>query len=497
MSVRIQVLAEPLIEYSDGVVGIDPRADLTHDGLDKEGTGDPAVIPLGLVCLEEERERIEAFVQRLSGFLHSFEPNPQRFRDFPGSANAFCCRFDIQPRFVRTIPSAEYERAASLSPGSRFDEMLNLFASRVESMFLDVHPGVILVGLPDAEGDLAIINPRLTASESEALRARNEEDKTQLDLFAPNEEDQKRLAELNVRADELLYRQFYRALKARCMTAHNAVPLQVLREHTYDEELATQSLATRAWHLSVAMYYKSGHTPWRPYGLPHNSCFVGISFHYLKRRFGDIIYASLAQAFSNEIEPFILKGDAISPDQIENRQPHMTEEQACNLAIRIIATYKSLGGVTPTRVVLHKTSRYSTQEVAGFRAGCKDVPFVDLVWIVPTGFRLLKAGTEGVWRGTLCTVGEKDHYLFTTGYVPGWREYPGPHIPAPLQIGTAGDSDTVARAREILELTKMNWNSSDAISRAPITLSFARRVGQIMTELDEDQDPNPSYRFYM
>ncbi len=29
------------------------------------------------------------------------------------------------------------------------------------------------------------------------------------------------------------------------------------------------------------------------------------------------------------------------------------------------------------------------------------------------------------------------------------------------------------------------------------TVSFAKRVGQIMTELPEGATPNPSYRFYM
>ena len=97
-------------------------------------------------------------------------------------------------------------------------------------------------------------------------------------------------------------------------------------------------------------------------------------------------------------------------------------------------------------------------------------------------------------RGTVCQVGDERNFLFTTGYMPAWGEYPGPHIPAPLEIGA---DEIVPRAQEILSLTKMNWNSADGIGRLPITLSFARRVGMIMTELDEDAEPNPSYRFYM
>ena len=100
-------------------------------------------------------------------------------------------------------------------------------------------------------------------------------------------------------------------------------------------------------------------------------------------------------------------------------------------------------------------------------------------------------------RGTLCIVEGKESFLFTTGYVPKWNEYPGPHIPSPLEIGTSSPDNIIESAREILALTKMNWNSADGMGRHPITLSFARRVGMVMTELEEDVKPNPLYKFYM
>src|SRR3546814_11736747 len=70
-------------------------------------------------------------------------------------------------------------------------------------------------------------------------------------------------------------------------------------------------------------------------------------------------------------------------------------------------------------------------------------------------------------------------------------------MPAPLQLGSCCPTDIRQRAAEILALTKMNWNSSEGIGRYPITVSFARKVGTLMTELSDNQTPNPSYRFYM
>jgi hypothetical protein len=73
----------------------------------------------------------------------------------------------------------------------------------------------------------------------------------------------------------------------------------------------------------------------------------------------------------------------------------------------------------------------------------------------------------------------------------GGTSVPG-HIPAPIQIGSAGDTDIEARAREILTLSKMNWNSSDGITQLPVTLLFAKRFGEIMTALSDNVTPKPN-----
>jgi len=115
----------------------------------------------------------------------------------------------------------------------------------------------------------------------------------------------------------------------------------------------------------------------------------------------------------------------------------------------------------------------------------------------PTGFRLLRKGDKEVERGMFANVEDQKLYLFTTGYVDWWKEYPGPHIPAPLEIGAATKTDMVQSALEIMSLTKMNWNSADGMGRHPITLSFARQVGAVMTEVDDEREINSLYRFYM
>jgi hypothetical protein len=159
---------------------------------------------------------------------------------------------------------------------------------------------------------------------------------------------------------------------------------------------------------------------------------------------------------------------------------------------------EALSGLTPSIIVIHKTSMYQLEEEIGFRSIANTrVPACDLVWIRPTALRLVRKGIQEPWRGTLCSVGDES-FLFTMGYVSWWKRISGPlHIPAPVESGSCGETDLRRRAVEILALTKMNWNSSEGIERYPITLSFAKKVDMLMAELPDDQIPNPSYRFYM
>jgi|CXWL01.1.fsa_nt_gi hypothetical protein len=504
MKFNLQDLGEPDLEFGSGGLNIDPKVGLFEYGPFGSDIGEiePRILRIGLVGLSTQIESIKKWFSRLEKPILNKEKNVLRFREFPGTTSAFHCKFVIPDVFTRQIDPATHEIASRGDARNAFDELLELYKNSVKSLFGDTRPDCVLVFFPEEIASLRITNPRLTAAEQKVLeRARMEEESLQMSLFEPSEDELRTAAELLPQSEELLFRSFHRALKATCMTIANAVPIQVIRRHTFIDAEAKQSSATRAWNLSLALYYKSGNIPWRPHGLTKDTCYVGISFHHLKRRSGDLVYASVANAFSNELEPFILKGATIPRDQVteKTRQPYLTKDQAGGLISQVVDDYEDRFGTRPARVVVHKTSRYHSGEEAGLReALLSRVSACELVWIAPTGFRLVRRGSfREPLRGTLCGVEDSHTYLYTTGFIPWWDEYPGPHIPAPIEIGTCGESELAERASEILALTKMNWNSTDGIGRYPITVQFARKVGAIMTELDEDTEPNPLYRFYM
>lgn len=183
----------------------------------------------------------------------------------------------------------------------------------------------------------------------------------------------------------------------------------------------------------------------------------------------------------------------------QGKSPHLTVDLAERLISMVMERYKEEQKQLPKRVVIHKTSRFEPQERSGFEAalasrGC----LYDLVSLTPTSSaRLLRAGQYPPLRGTLFSLGSVN-YLYTTGYLPTLCKYPHGHVPSPIQI--ADHVDDTAKAdllREVMTLTKMNWNSANMEGLLPITLRFSRLVGDVLREVPSDREPQPKYKFYM
>ena len=170
------------------------------------------------------------------------------------------------------------------------------------------------------------------------------------------------------------------------------------------------------------------------------------------------------------------------------------------LLSRAIDAYTDFhNGQKPGRVVVHKSSRFWEEELTGFNAALADIPRHDLIAIDFQDQRFMRLGSKPPLRGTVVTLADGHHLVWTTGYVPKLREYPGMRVPKPLEIMEhIGHSTAETICREILSLTKVNWNSCAFASGEPITLLFARTVGRILAELPPGTDPpQKKYKFYM
>jgi hypothetical protein len=293
---------------------------------------------------------------------------------------------------------------------------------------------------------------------------------------------------------DFVYKNLRRALKARTMKETQR-PIQIALE-TKLFSAASQHPAQKAWNFCVAMYYKStGALPWRLEGMDPDTCFVGVSFFRALAEDSFNMHTSLAQVFSGDGEAFVVRGHRFHWDQ--KKSPHLTRDGAEELMQLVIRRYQEFrGGLVPRRVVLHKTSKFWKDEYEGFRAGLGHVREYDFVSLQQTGVRCFREGGYPPLRRTHIRLGTSD-FLYTMGYIPELGTFPKGYVPEPYQLlDHRGDSTPRRLFREVLALTKMNFNNADLADGDPITVRFARRIGEILSYMGEGEE-NRHYRFYM
>ncbi len=493
LTIEAQDLPTPLLEFGTGETS-DPKAGLTHYGPFslRFGVAHKTQVQVGLVGPHAMIEQAQAWFTRCEAPIASNHTNTVMYPDYPGFQTAFHSTLATAPNWNIELSDEDVRRNLALDPTTRFQAILDLYGRGIERLAnADVRPDVIVCCLPEEiiANCRTVTNARLTPKERQwAFRQQKELRAGQLTLFEE--------VIVEEAPEDLLYRDFRRALKARAMLYH--MPIQIGTVNLFQDSEANQDPATRAWNVSVALFYKAGGIPWRLKVDGPETCFVGISFHHLRTKNKDLVYSSLAQAFSSEGDGFALRGDALPWTEEWERHTHLPEEQAALLASQVLVEYRERSGRDPARIVLHKTSRYDDAERRGFREALHNIPIVELVTLIQRPqLRLVQFGSYPPRRGLLCTVNDAATYVFTTGFVPEWGTYPGPHIPVPIQLLTEDGADRFRLASEVFGLSRMNWNTARDTSGYPITLRFARDVGTIMAEVSPYQTPNPSYRYYM
>ena len=208
---------------------------------------------------------------------------------------------------------------------------------------------------------------------------------------------------------------------------------------------------------------------------------------------------SVAQVFNERGEGVIVKGGDAQIDK-EDRQPHLSAEDANNLLKNALQTYRREHQAFPARAVIHKTSKMSEEEVEGFDAAAKDerINTLDLLTLRRSLTRLFREDTYPPLRGTWLQLDERMGLLYLRGSVDFFKTYPGLYVPRPLEF-VVEEAETTQRqlAEELFSLSKLNWNNTQFDGGEPITVRAARRVGDILKCVPEDGDIQSSFRFFM
>jgi len=498
------VVDEPKLSFAQSLTSVDPKTGLEQFG---PSSGDKPSIRIGIIGTGDGIDAFERYLQTSRTIIEPGKNSrgkfydPLCFPDFPGAnPNAsFRCEFISDSNIQRAIPIHLFEQAVRSNDAStRLRQVIELVIKELETLSdSEPTPDLVAVVMPPiverecATVGLELRHTKLVLSPGERVekKLRRQQQKTGQDYFAFDFGDTGSPSKGG-------YWNFHHALKAHAM--RYGLPTQLVWEPRLRGEGLTQDPASMAWNLFTAMYYKAGNIPWQLQNVPPNTCFVGISF-YKQSPFADAeMQTSLAQVFSGSGEGIVIKGQKAVINKKRDKRAHLDEGGAEQLLNQALNLYEQHHHTKPSRVVLHKSSRYWPEELAGFRKALGNIYSYDFLTLEKMDTRFMRLGKEPPLRGTVITLAPRHHAIFTVGYVPYFRAYPGMRIPNPLEIiEHHGDSTTQQICSELMALTKINWNSCSFASSDPITILFARTVGRILTELPRDVLPQTKYKFYM
>lgn len=297
---------------------------------------------------------------------------------------------------------------------------------------------------------------------------------------------------------------FHNQLKAR-MLKHQ-ITTQIVRESTLDPEIAVRKRpgwlsdmrSSIAWNLTTTMYYKNGWRPWKLEKVREGVCYVGLVF----KKMQDENHANAccaAQMFLDSGDGVVFKG-AVGPWYNEDTgQYHLCREDAAELISTVLKSYRSRTGRDPKELFIHGRVRFDDAEWSGFKDGAGDNTMIVGVRIQgASDLKVFRDSSYPLLRGMAYVRDERTAYLWTKGFIPRLRTYPGKEVPNPLLIDVCrGTADIEVVLKDILGLTKLNYNACMYGDGVPVTLRFADAVGEILTAGPTDKGLPLPFRYYI
>lgn len=481
MIFKAHVFDEPMLEFGDGGQHCDPRQGLREYGPLQPRSGD--VVRVGVIGTEGT---VAGFTEFLGETARGIESGNKQLinlnPDFPGlgNQNPFRCKFEVPDGATATISRRQVNEITNIARhDNAVRHAVKLITSQLSALVEgSSEPDVIVMALP-----IPLIE-KLVNAKSETEDSDEGDDG----------------------GDMLNFRDL---LKAK--TLHLPTPTQIVWPDTWDDAAKiprkvkrdsnrqTQVKATRAWNLLNALFYKAGKVPWRlmPDQAEYRTSFLGIGFY--RDLDGQQLWTSTAQMFDERGRGLILRG-ARAQTEKRGRHPYLTAKDAEELVVQSIATYKTHHRHVPARLVVLKTSRFRPEEAEGINAALEKygIEMSDLVWVRESSpIAIFREGNYPVLRGTFVDL-EGKGLLYTRGSVPFYGTFPGLRVPRPLLLVPHDNSDSEIQmlAKDVLALTKVNWNTTQFDQKLPAPIKAAREVGRILKHVEYGTAVSPDFRRY-
>lgn len=498
----LQVLDEPLLEFGLGQIASNPKAGLYFFGpLDEKGR--PRHIKIGVVGTQNGLRLYRGWAKAINAFIDPLVLNSMNHVPFAGLNAIFSTTINEAPELH--VELSETKLAGAIRRGKRHEavkEAVSIYEEAIRrSLNEDAAADIWFVVIPD---DIYRYGrPKSIIPKGEALQSRlaiSRKRAAEILAGAPS-----LFSDENAEAETFLFEpNFHHQLKARLLDTEGVV-LQIVRESTLDA-LVTKSAdrgrrrlqdpASIAWNLSTTLFFKGGGHPWKLAYVRPRVCYIGLVF----KLFPDSNETGRkaccgAQMFLDSGDGLVFRGTPGNWYNPKTKQFHLSEAEARSLVERVVEAYKNHDevGLPPAELFIHGRTRFNAEECRGFSQGAPGTKITTVRIADSNDMKLYAPRDTPVVRGTIMQIDDRRGYLWTRGFISELGTYPGREVPRPLSVEIVkGDASLMTVMRDVLMLTKLNFNSCVFADGSPVTLRFADAVGEIITAIPERRSVGPN-----
>ena len=506
---QLMYIDEPKILFGHGQKMEDPR-----EGLAFFGPLEPKLreIRSGVVGTRGALEKFKAYVRRIQKPVYNANEVTRPF--FPGFEAVFGCKWDPDAVLFKEVAEKEIDEAlAHKSNNVRTFDVVSIFLKRIKSAADDdERVDVWFVIVPDkvytycrpnspAPNGCELKIPLLSKAKAKIFVSEN-----WLFDFLRKEDDAKTAEKEKYDYDA----QFHDQFKMRLLPMLQAT--QILRESTLDWRNYVRSDGKPirdfsrieghlAWTLSTAAYYKAGGKPWQLSDVRPGVCYLGLVYKKYEYSKDERNACCAAQMFLDNGDGTIFRGELGPWYNPKTREFHLDATEARALIGKAITSYYEKMGEYPKELFIHARTRFGKDEWRAFTEALPPTTKIVGVSITPKPlFKLYRQDSRyPIMRGLAAVFSVRWGMLWTVGFVPHIQTALGLETPSPLDIRIdKGEADITVVLKDILALTKLNYNACQYGDGLPVTLRFADSVGNILTaSARQVSNPPLAFKYYI
>ena len=425
-------LDEPILRTNSEKVDISPIKIISED---------KAVLPqihigrikLGIFCVQEYKQKLLSYLDNLSKHIKQFDEKDKVIPEYLGFKNIFNCEVEI----IDELPCFSIHQLRKLS----IEDYVNFCVRGIQKL-CQKGTDINIIFFPDE------------------LNGISKDIKTGTD--------------------------FHDLLKCKCANKYITQVIHASSIHSSD------SLLKKIWNLAIALYTKVVNIPWVPYAVSTDTAFVGIGYG-INSNGVTVGCSQIFDSFGRGLELILKEVSANS----EN--PFLTHDEAFEVGNSLKDLYYRAHTTNVLKnIVIHKTTEFKKWEIEGLVKSFSNVENIDLLQIVENcSIKAIKMYNDNyatgfpISRGTFTRISDNEFLIWTHGSVRkegfnGGADYykGGKGIPSPLLIRRYyGKTPIDILAKQIMMLTKMDYNSADVLySNLPVTLKYTEKVSNILKQ---------------